>query len=223
MQGGMEVIAMIISAVIGFVAGIVATILLRESPRTAAPTSPRHRTDHDTGVQPVIEAGWARPQVRSTEPFPPDLESEPRLSVNTTSQHAVVSGAPPPAAKTPAPPSADFDLPIHITTRSGAPVAMLLAESIGKRWLIRVGESVSIGRFDDNAIAIDDDEISRLHAQISHRTDTGQVHEFTIFDYTSTNGTLVNGKPIRGVASLQDGDLVKIGNTELRFRRVKRD
>jgi hypothetical protein len=218
MQGGIEVIAMIISAVIGFVAGIVATILLRESPRTATPSAPRHRTDYDTGAQPVVEGGWGRVQTRSTHPHALGLDSAPQEAIHTTSQQSVISQSA--TAKQVALMTANEVVPNHVTTRSGAPVAMLLSETLGKRWLLRAGESASIGRFDDNAIAIDDEEVSRLHAQISHRTDTGEVHEFTIFDYTSTNGTLVNGKPIRGVASLQNGDVVKIGNTELRFHRV---
>jgi hypothetical protein len=221
MQGGIEVIAMIISAVIGFVAGIVATILLRESPRTTPSTSPRHRTDYDTGAQPIVERGWGRVQTRSATPLALDLESEPHQAVHTTSQQSVISQNA--TAKQLSLMAAMDPVPSHVTTRSGAPVAMLQSETMGKRWLLRAGESASIGRFDDNAIAIDDEEVSRLHAQISHRTDTGEVHEFTIFDYTSTNGTLVNGKPIRGVASLQDGDVVKIGNTELRFRRVSKN
>lgn len=219
MQGGIEVIAMMISAVIGFVAGIVATILIRESPRRS-PTMllPRHRTDYDTGPQTVIEQGWGRVQTRANAPLTEDTDSNLFPGVNTTSQQSPVGRDA--TAKQNALATAAGPTQLNVTTRSGAPVAMILAEDIGKRWLLRSGESASIGRFDDNMIAIDDDQVSRLHAQISHRTDTGEVHEFTIFDYTSTNGTLVNGKPIRGVASLQDGDIVKIGNTELRFRRV---
>ncbi len=219
MQGGLEVIAMVISAIIGFVAGIVATILIRESPRPATPTAFRHRQDFDTGPQPVIDRGWGGTQTRSENPPYDDADSGPLPALNTASQRKIIS--PEATARQRIMAVTTAPVPLHVTTRSGAPVGMLMAESLGKRWLLRSGESASIGRFDDNAIAIDDEEVSRLHAQISHRTDTGEVHEFTIFDYTSTNGTLVNGKPIRGVASLQDGDLIKIGNTELQFRRVK--
>jgi hypothetical protein len=218
----MEVVAMVISAVIGFIAGIVATILIRETPRPAARLLPRHRTDYDTGPHSVFERGFGLLQTRSVNAEPPQEDDIDIItSVNTTTQQEIVSvnTADRRAVLTPVPAEA----PVNVTTRHGAPIAMLLVESTGQRWLLRSGESASIGRFDDNVIAIDDDEVSRLHAQISHRTDTGAVHEFTIFDYTSTNGTLVNGKPIRGVASLQDGDVVKIGNTELCFRRVRRD
>lgn len=111
--------------------------------------------------------------------------------------------------------------PIHVTTRGGAPVAMLTAVGDGRSWLLRYSASTTIGRFDDCDIAVDDHGVSRLHAQITHRTDTATAHEFAIFDYSSTNGTMVNGLPINAVASLQDGDHIHIGNTEFIFRRVR--
>lgn len=104
------------------------------------------------------------------------------------------------------------------------PVAVLKAqggENEGRQWLLRYAASTSIGRFDDCDIAIDDNDVSRLHAQITHRIDAASAHEFSIFDYSSTNGTIVNGQPISAVASLQDGDQIQIGKTEFIFRRVQ--
>lgn len=116
--------------------------------------------------------------------------------------------------------------PLHHTARSGAPVAMLTAEGgelSGRSWLLRYAASTTIGRFDDCDIAINDHGVSRLHAQITHRTDAATAHEFAIFDYSSTNGTMVNGQPINAVASLQDGDMIHIGSTQFVFRRVRHD
>ena len=116
--------------------------------------------------------------------------------------------------------------PLHVTTRGGAPVAMLTAQDGkygGRSWLLRYAASTTIGRFDDCDIAIEDHGVSRLHAQITHRTDAATAHEFAIFDYSSTNGTMVNGQPINAVASLQDGDHIHIGNTRFVFRRVRHD
>ncbi len=221
MNGGFEVIAMAISGVIGFIAGVVATILLRESPRSGEKVErPRARSaDYDTAEHPVIDYGWGHSQVRPQEATG---ETAPRQSLTP---NGVTKNIPPKVTSETSrqPVVATSAIPLHVTAKGGAPVAILTADSLGRRWLLRTGENATIGRFDDCTIAIDDDEVSRLHAQISHRTDTGEVHEFTIFDYTSTNGTLLNGKPIRGVASLQDGDILRIGNTELDFRRVRRD
>lgn len=116
--------------------------------------------------------------------------------------------------------------PLHVTVRGGAPVAMLTAhggEHDGRSWLLRYAASTTIGRFDDCDIAIDDHGVSRLHAQITHRTDAATAHEFAIFDYSSTNGTMVNGQPINAVASLQDGDRICIGNTDFTFHRVRQE
>jgi hypothetical protein len=104
------------------------------------------------------------------------------------------------------------------------PVAILKAqegENEGRSWLLRYAASTSIGRFDDCDIAINDNDVSRLHAQITHRIEAASAHEFSIFDYSSTNGTIVNGEPISAVASLQDGDQIQIGKTEFIFRRVQ--
>ena len=104
------------------------------------------------------------------------------------------------------------------------PVAVLKAqggENEGRSWLLRYAASTSIGRFDDCDIAINDNDVSRLHAQITHRINAASAHEFSIFDYSSTNGTIVNGQPISAVASLQDGDQIQIGKTEFIFRRVQ--
>lgn len=225
MNGGFEVIAMAISGVIGFIAGVVATILLRESPRTGEKGArPRPRTtDYDTAEHALIDYGFGHTQMRPKEEEMGD--TSPHKSSDTNSNGAIraprkVTSE---TSRQPMLGQTTSAVPLHVTAKGGAPVAILTAESMGRRWLLRTGENATIGRFDDCTIAIDDDEVSRLHAQISHRTDTGEVHEFTIFDYTSTNGTLLNGKPIRGVASLQDGDLLRIGNTELDFRRVRRD
>ncbi|MBA3533588.1 MAG: FHA domain-containing protein [Ardenticatenales bacterium] len=116
--------------------------------------------------------------------------------------------------------------PMHLTARSGSPVAMLTAEGGelgGRSWLLRYAASTTIGRFDDCDIAVNDHGVSRLHAQITHRTDAATAHEFAIFDYSSMNGTMVNGQPINAVASLQDGDTIHIGNTRFIFHRVRGD
>ena len=65
--------------------------------------------------------------------------------------------------------------------------------------------------------AIADRHISSQHAQLER---SGQG--FIISDAGSRNGTWVNGKPIEGRTSLQDGDFIGIGHTLLRFRSALR-
>jgi RND superfamily putative drug exporter len=69
-----------------------------------------------------------------------------------------------------------------------------------------------IGRWSDNDIVLDDAKVSRCHAQVA--VNDAQA---TARDLTSANGTLVNGRPITGDCSLQDGDTITVGETTLVF------
>jgi hypothetical protein len=74
---------------------------------------------------------------------------------------------------------------------------------------------VTIGRSGENAIAIGSDEFaSARHARIEPQRDG-----LWIVDLGSTNGTYVNDHPIDGRERLQEGDLVRVGETELRVAR----
>jgi FHA domain-containing protein len=72
--------------------------------------------------------------------------------------------------------------------------------------------SMTIGRLPECEIVVDDVGASRQHAEV-RRTDDG----FVLADLGSTNGTLVNGSPIREHL-LEDGDRITIGETILEFR-----
>lgn len=74
-------------------------------------------------------------------------------------------------------------------------------------------EPLIIGRRSTNGLALDDAEVSRTHARIER-----DGHGFLVRDLESTNGTLLNGAPLRGPRPLRDGDLVQLGRTRLRFR-----
>jgi hypothetical protein len=86
-------------------------------------------------------------------------------------------------------------------------VALLLwmeDEEIKARW--RLSKPViSIGRWDDNDIVIDDRWISRYHARIRHEGD-----EYVLEDLGSKNGTIVNGQRIVEPVTLSDGDVIQL-------------
>src|SRR5438046_5413572 len=65
---------------------------------------------------------------------------------------------------------------------------------------------VTLGRALDADVRINDSQASRLHARIRTEPDeaTGEVR-YRLMDLDSTNGTLLNGKPI-DEAFLEDGD-----------------
>jgi len=74
---------------------------------------------------------------------------------------------------------------------------------------------LTFGRSSQNAVELGDDEFaSARHARIDSQRDG-----VWIFDLGSTNGTYVNGNRIDGRHRLQPGDVVKIGDTELRFEQ----
>jgi FHA domain-containing protein len=73
--------------------------------------------------------------------------------------------------------------------------------------------ALTVGRSGENDIAIDDDEFaSARHVRIEPRRDGVWVH-----DLGSTNGTHVNGVRIDRPRKLVTGDVIRVGETELRF------
>jgi pSer/pThr/pTyr-binding forkhead associated (FHA) protein len=74
---------------------------------------------------------------------------------------------------------------------------------------------VTVGRSNDNTIPLDGDEFASGH----HARIESQRNGVWILDLGSTNGTFVNGERVDGRRQLHRGDLVQIGNTELRFER----
>lgn len=80
--------------------------------------------------------------------------------------------------------------------------------SAGTRHAVAAG--VVIGR-EGCEIALADPEVSRRHAQIRSLDNT-----LAIEDLGSTNGTFVNAQRLTGLAELNDGDVIKIGNSALR-------
>ena len=73
----------------------------------------------------------------------------------------------------------------------------------------------TIGRSTENdAVLAGDEFASARHARVESQRDG-----IWILDLGSTNGTWVNGERMDGRCRLRDGDVVRIGQTELRFER----
>lgn len=73
-------------------------------------------------------------------------------------------------------------------------------------------EALTIGRRDDNDLALTDDQVSRIHAQIRRQDDA-----YVIEDLGSRLGTTVDGQPIVDTTLLTPGCTVRVGKTILRF------
>jgi len=102
------------------------------------------------------------------------------------------------------------DLGPHTDTVAGGSAVAELRAKEGKRY--RLGAATRIGRRHDNDIVLDDDDVSRYHAVV---IDTGS--SFVISDLRSTNGVQVEGRRIRGSATLSDGDHIRIGGHQFTF------
>ena len=69
-----------------------------------------------------------------------------------------------------------------------------------------------LGRGEEADVRIDDEQVSRKHASI----EVYSREQIYIADLASQNGTWLNGMKIRNTR-LMHGDLVRVGNTVLKF------
>jgi pSer/pThr/pTyr-binding forkhead associated (FHA) protein len=74
-------------------------------------------------------------------------------------------------------------------------------------------EVLVVGRSSQVDITIDDDKVSRRHAQLTVVAD-----QWAIEDLGSTNGTSLNGDVLIGRRVLRDGDELRVGSTTIAFR-----
>src|SRR3954467_14487078 len=75
-----------------------------------------------------------------------------------------------------------------------------------------LGTDATVGR-EGCDIVLADPEVSRRHAALRITGDGAAVE-----DFGSTNGTFVNEQRVEGTRSLNDGDVVRFGNTEWELR-----
>jgi hypothetical protein len=73
--------------------------------------------------------------------------------------------------------------------------------------------SITLGRGAQNDVALEDDDFASIrHARIEPRRDGVWIE-----DIGSTNGTFVNGARLSKPRRLKSGDIVRIGQTDLRY------
>jgi len=72
-------------------------------------------------------------------------------------------------------------------------------------------EDVTMGRDRTNTVVVPSESASRRHARIFV---SGGAH--VLVDLESTNGTLLNGKPV-AEQTLRNGDVIRVGSTVLRY------
>jgi serine phosphatase RsbU (regulator of sigma subunit)/pSer/pThr/pTyr-binding forkhead associated (FHA) protein len=72
---------------------------------------------------------------------------------------------------------------------------------------------ITIGRSARNDLCLEDPFASRLHAEVRKKGD----NNFWLSDLGSANGTLLNEARLTAPAMLRDGDVIRIGETEIEF------
>jgi Protein of unknown function (DUF3662)/FHA domain len=95
-----------------------------------------------------------------------------------------------------------------------APASLVLVQGGQpiRSWPLAAAE-LTIGRAEQSDIPLADPGVSRNHARVVREGD-----DFIVEDLRSTNGTEVNGQPIRR-RRLANGDLLKLASSTLQFRR----
>lgn len=106
-------------------------------------------------------------------------------------------------------PPPTFQSPHNVFTAS---LLAINGANRGSRFEFASGQDVVIGRSVGCNIRLDDTEVSRFHARITHNG-----REFVLKDLNSANGTKVNGVSVQE-RSLFNGDSVQIGSSVMAFR-----
>lgn len=86
---------------------------------------------------------------------------------------------------------------------------------IVREHVLHEGDTVTIGRSQDNDIHIPERTVSRHHATIAYRSGV-----FTIVDMGSANGVFVNEDPIDNPYPLVHGDIIRLYSPTLTFEAI---
>jgi len=142
----------------------------------------------------------SQPQHQATRPAAPPVRQQPAPA----QAPAAVATPPPGQAPQPAPaPPAQSRL-LVIRAAEG---------NTGLGPEIALSAAVTFGRSAENSVTLDDRYVSGEHAQI-YLHDGRRV----LLDRGSTNGTLLNGRPVEGEVELGDGDQISIGQSVFEYR-----
>ena len=87
-----------------------------------------------------------------------------------------------------------------------------LAPAAGAPPIVPLGAEVVLGRHPDCEVHLDDDSVSRRHAALRRREGV-----WMLVDLGSTNGTWVNGRRVGARTPVRRGDLVQLGEVQVRL------
>lgn len=105
----------------------------------------------------------------------------------------------------------DDDKPIRETPETSLYLLVIHGEATGRRFRLKVGDEITIGRSSDATIVLNDSRVSSLHCTVA-RTDSGAHVE----DHNSRNGTFLDGERVDRKPLRLDAQL-RVGRTVLRL------
>lgn len=89
-------------------------------------------------------------------------------------------------------------------------LVMISGKMVGRKYRLHEDRFI-IGRGTESQIPIDEQTVSRRHAELMMRN-----HQVIIKDLKSKNGIFVNDVKV-SASALKDGDIIRIGNTVFKF------
>ncbi|MGZ4963707.1 MAG: FHA domain-containing protein [Limisphaerales bacterium] len=89
---------------------------------------------------------------------------------------------------------------------------VVLSEGLAGKTHELTVDTTTVGRVEDNAFQIPESSVSSHHAEIIRRGS-----DVVIKDLNSTNGTFINGQQITGEGVLKPGQILRLGQIELRL------
>lgn len=101
-----------------------------------------------------------------------------------------------------------------VVLRDDHVLALTSGPGAGALFPLSATRAISLGRSKANDVVLEDGSVSSQHCRIRPMPAGG----FAVHDLRSTNGTFVNGNRVTQHA-LADGDVIRIGETQLQFRR----
>jgi pSer/pThr/pTyr-binding forkhead associated (FHA) protein len=83
----------------------------------------------------------------------------------------------------------------------------------GRCYPLGRNQKLTVGRGVENAICLNDAQVSRSHCEIAY-----SGNRVVVSDVGSGSVTFVNGAQLQGEHSLEPGDIIAVGQTQLTFQ-----